>query len=465
MGGGVIALGLLAYGAVSLFLKDDPLPEEGSLSQAESLLFRPPTTLYQTIDPNSGAAPETVLDARAEIIADMRAEALALVKHLMTMFPLDENADVLQGDIYENLREDALSMVAWKRALAKNPQRTDLYEKLGEVAAAQGNQEQAFAYWNQGLQTNANAPNLRWHIANAYLEQGQPEPGVQLLTEECRLSPQTARNYFLLGQCYRQMQQFEQAALNYQKATEIAPDYYNAYYGLANVCRMMKETERAKEALEKFRALKQRADASEDRQIKVEEMPQFRRRLAAYYIKGYQLYAQNRKVRQGKILLQRAAAVAPDWPMCLEKLATHHYHINRLDEAIKFYRQAQRLDPNQPMYAVNVGTLYRQLRRYDLAEKAFRQAIRRFPDYSPGYRELIFLNMKTEKNLSQTLSLAQTAVQLKGSADDYYILSQVHRVNGNGQAALSAIQEAIRLDPDNAEYRSYDAIIRRPGTK
>ena len=71
------------------------------------------------------------------------------------------------------------------------------------------------------------------------------------------------------------------------------------------------------------------------------------------------------------------------------------------------------------------------------------------------------LNLKTGKRLKETLSLAQKAVQLKGSADHYYTLSKAHDVNGNGQAALSAIEKAIRLDPDNPKYRSWDDIIRR----
>ena len=123
---------------------------------------------------------------------------MALVKHLMTTFPLDDNADILQGDIYEDLREDTLSVAAWKQALAKKPQRSDLYEKLGRVAAAQGNQEQAIAYWNQGLQTNANTPNLRWLIANVYHIRGKPALAADLLVQECMLSPPAARNYFLL---------------------------------------------------------------------------------------------------------------------------------------------------------------------------------------------------------------------------------------------------------------------------
>ena len=446
---------------LSLYRKDDPTAESPRLPQRETETFSPPTRLYHVIVPNSSDDPEALLEAQAKLVAEMRSEALALVKHLMTTFPLDENADILQGDIYEDLREDTLSVAAWKQALAKNPQRSDLYEKLGRVAAAQGNQEQAIAYWNQGLQTNANTPNLRWLIANVYHIRGEPALAADLLVQECMLSPPAARNYFLLGQCYRQLQQFEQAAVNYQKAVEISPDYYNAYYGLAHVCRMMKETERAKEALEKFRALKQRADASEDRQIPIEEITQTRKRLAAYYIKAYKLYLRHQKIRPGEPLLERAVAIAPDWALCLEKLAAHHYRLERPAEAMKLYRQAQHLDPNQPMYAVNIGTLYRQLRRYDLAEKAFRQAIRRFPSYSPGYRELILLNLKTDKNLRETLSLAQRTAQLKGTADNYYTLSKVHHVNGNGHAALSAIEKAIRLDPGDLTYRSFDAIIRR----
>ncbi|MCH8216844.1 MAG: tetratricopeptide repeat protein [Planctomycetes bacterium] len=454
-------MGLLICVMLSLYRKDDPTAESPRPAQRETETFSPPTRLYHVIVPSSSDDPEALLEAQAKLVAEMRSEALALVKHLMTTFPLDENADILQGDIYEDFREDTLSVAAWKQALTKNPRRSEVYEKLGRVAAAQGNQEQAMAYWNQGLQTNANTPNLRWLIANVYHIRGEPAPAADLLVQECMLSPPAARNYFLLGQCYRQLQQFEQAAVNYQKAVEISPDYYNAYYGLAHVCRLTKQMDRAKEALEKFRALKQRADASEDRQIPIEEITQTRKGLAAYYIKAYKLYLRHQKIRPGEPLLERAVAIAPDWPFCLEKLAAHHYRLERPAEAMKLYRQAQHLDPNQPMYAVNIGTLYRQLGQYDRAEETFKQVIGRFPSYSPGYRELVNLNLKTGKHLKETLSLAQKAVQLKGSADHYYTLSKVHHVNGNGQAALSAIEKAIRLDPDDPKYRSFDAIIRR----
>ncbi|MCH8193792.1 MAG: hypothetical protein IIA65_07235, partial [Planctomycetes bacterium] len=103
--------------------------------------------------------------------------------------------------------------------------------------------------------------------------------------------------------------------------------------------------------------------------------------------------------------------------------------------------------------------------QYDRAEKVFRQAVGRFPSFSPGYRELVNLNLMTGKHLKEALSLAQRAVQLMGSADHYYTLSKVHHFNGNGKMALSAIEKAIRLDPDDPKYRSFDAIIRRHRTR
>jgi len=436
-----------------------------SLYQRDAATFSPPKRLYQTIDPNSIAGTEALLKAQAKLVAEMRSEALALIKHLMTMFPQDENADILQGDVYEGLREDALCMAAWKRALTKNPQRSDLYDKLGQLAQAREHPAQAIAYWNQGLRINPKTPHLRWHIANAYLERGEPSPAVELLEQECVLSPTAARNYFLLGQCRRQLRQFEQAALNYQKAIEMTPDYYNAYYGLALSYQMMKQSERAKNARKQYITLKQEKDASEERQVRIEEIPQTLKWLATYYIKAYQLYARNMKAPQGGPLLERAVALAPGWAFCLEKLATYHYRMKRPADAVKLYQQAQRLDPNQPMYGVNVGTLYRQLGQYDRAEETFKQVIGRFPSYSPGYRELVNLNLQTGKHLKETLSLARKAVQLMGSADHYYTLSKVHHFNGNGKMALSAIEKAIRLDKKNAIYRDFDAIIRRRRTK
>ncbi len=69
-----------------------------SLYQRETATFSPPQRLYRTIDPNSSAGPEALLEAQARLVAEMRSEALALVKHLMTIFPRDENADIFQGD-------------------------------------------------------------------------------------------------------------------------------------------------------------------------------------------------------------------------------------------------------------------------------------------------------------------------------------------------------------------------------
>ena len=94
--GGTIFLGLLVCVALSLY-------------QRETGTFSPPQRLYRTIGPNSSAGPEAFLEAQARLVAEMRSEALALVKHLMAMFPQDENADILQGDVYEGLREDALA--------------------------------------------------------------------------------------------------------------------------------------------------------------------------------------------------------------------------------------------------------------------------------------------------------------------------------------------------------------------
>jgi cytochrome c-type biogenesis protein CcmH/NrfG len=66
------------------------------------------------------------------------------------------------------------------------------------------------------------------------------------------------------------------------------------------------------------------------------------------------------------------------------------------------------------------------------------------------------------KKPRETLKLAKRAVELEGTAENYYILSSAYMNNNQMSDALSAMQKALDLDPDNPFYRqAYDFLLRK----
>jgi tetratricopeptide (TPR) repeat protein len=75
------------------------------------------------------------------------------------------------------------------------------------------------------------------------------------------------------------------------------------------------------------------------------------------------------------------------------------------------------------------------------------------PNKSDGYRELARVYLKTNKNLPQARQLAEKAVVLEATANNYFVLSWACYSNGDFTNALTAIQHALKQDPDNKQYQ------------
>ncbi|UCF13931.1 MAG: tetratricopeptide repeat protein, partial [Phycisphaerales bacterium] len=81
------------------------------------------------------------------------------------------------------------------------------------------------------------------------------------------------------------------------------------------------------------------------------------------------------------------------------------------------------------------------------------------PEDSRGHRELGWLYLSAKKSFGKARELAERAVKLEKTADNYYLLACACEMSGDKTDALAAAGQAVRLDPSNAEYkRTYQRI-------
>jgi tetratricopeptide (TPR) repeat protein len=447
-----LILAIIVIGLVMIWaMRDRPRPMASS-SPPPSPAARKHITVM--LDSQAQKIPQTVLE--------IQEEELALAEALVRDFPKNDVTLALLGKVHQSRGDTARAQELWEQAIALNPNRSDLYKTIGETAQGKDQLDEAISWWQQGLKANAQTPGLRWLIANALVTQGHLDTTLELLEAERVITPGAARNPYLIGQVHLKQRAYKEAEAAYSKAIKINPHYYNAYYGLGMVYTRLKQPERARTAMAQFRQLKARTDASEDQQIMIDEVPYARKRIAMTYAQAYKLFDPKQQAEIGARLLSRALELDSRNALLWEKMATHNYANGRYEHAVKLFKEAARLEPEKPIYAINIGKLYAQMNRIEQAQAALQKAVARFPESSLARTELAHHYLRSQTHYVEALALMKKAVALTPTANHYFLLTWAYDVNGDQKKALTAIQKALAMEPQNPKYRStYERIRSR----
>ena len=112
----------------------------------------------------------------------------------------------------------------------------NIYASLSEVCLAKADTVAAKKYLANGLTQYPDNPSILTNLINLYLATNEdPAKIVELLDEAKKAMPDNASLYYVEGNIYTGIKDYENADAAYNKALEVSPNYDFAYYGLANV--------------------------------------------------------------------------------------------------------------------------------------------------------------------------------------------------------------------------------------
>ena len=375
------------------------------------------SAIWLFANPAISAASESTAPQKA--VGFLKNQISAIAKQLLKDFPRDAYTIESVATFYRQCNSPDKAIALLEQGLGYHPNNLSLCVTMGETVLENGQYDKSVKYLKKAMEISPENLELYDKMADALMSSGDNKQSVQKLEDKINKAqfpnlPAAARSgsYYLLGQGYMQLENYEKAKQCYEKAIEITPDHPDRYYWLAKVYARLGQPEKAKKYMEAHRKLKAELD------IKKNEWAR----------KEY------RKVIDISSHLGLKA-----FPEIMSDLSAH---------GVGLYRDNNDIEKAKQLWVQ--------------AAKGLIEAIAIYPKQSDMYRELAFLHLATNSNIADTIDLAKKAVALKRSAKNYFILYLAYYKNSDQANALVAIRKALELEPDNPMYRQkYNEIKRR----
>jgi len=391
--------------------------------------------------------------ASPEVAAFMR-EADEVATRLIERFPNSPDAMHMMAQLHNRFGKNEEAVQWWQACVELDPGFSVAYREMGVIAQENGDFDLAADLLGKAAAHDPASSSIPALLAESLMSLGKLEEAVRVLEKNLENHPRSMASFALLGDAQVQLKQYARGRENLELAVEMAPDYTNAYYGLATACAKLGDREKSKEYLEKFKALKARDEETHRTQLKtVDDVRRVRGHLAQVYTNASKIYLLQEDARAAEEHLLKAAEVDPDYVECSQVLIWLYDRQGRRDEALAALARLRETAPGDLNTQMTLGSLSTQLGQFDAAEEAYQRAIELTPLQAGGYAALANLYLRAGHKLPEAKTLALKAVGLEPVARYYSVLSLACHRNGDFIGARSAIDQAVVLDPDNPDYQ------------
>lgn len=159
-------------------------------------------------------------------------KALSDFETLLAYDPADTSILFNAALTAERLNDNKKAAGFFNKLLDQNYKKPAIYQTLAQISKEERDTAKAIEYLVLGRKEFPNEVGLVIDELNIYLIQGRQKEVIQNLDAAIKLDPTNATLFFALGTAYDQMKDKEKAAINYQKAIDNKPNYFDAYYNL-----------------------------------------------------------------------------------------------------------------------------------------------------------------------------------------------------------------------------------------
>jgi tetratricopeptide (TPR) repeat protein len=185
---------------------------------------------------------------------------------LLDKHPHDEEAAYMLGRIYFQEGRVDYAIGQFQRVLKLDPQSYKAYDNLGLCYEARGETDRAIRHFLMAIKlVDKDHPDYDWayaNLANLLLESGDAKQAFAAASKAADRNPSSARNFYLGGKALCKLEKVDLCVNWLERSASLDPSYPEPLYLLGRVYGRLGKQQKAKEALEKFRAVKAKDPAN-----------------------------------------------------------------------------------------------------------------------------------------------------------------------------------------------------------
>ncbi len=154
------------------------------------------------------------------------------------------------------------------------------------------------------------------------------------------------------------------------------------------------------------------------------------------------------KLEDAIAVFERLVSLLPQSPYPHFFLAQIHHRQERLDKAVKAYREAVKRDASYVAARLKLGLVYQELGQLEMAIPQYREVLKIRPDEITGHTNLACA-LAEQGKLDSGIEEYKKALLIKpDDAEVHFALGGLYENKGRRDLAKRQYEEALRLNPD-----------------
>lgn len=420
-------------------------------SQKDESTFTHPTPEPPPID---AARVLGVCETIPEDVEGLRGEVMAVCEMLRRDLPdrPETHSMIALTHYWYGVKDEAFA--EWQQALQLKGDFSPAHLGLGLVAADNGRDKEAITALRRTIELNPSTEEAYAKLVEVLLRENEADEALKVGQEFARRFPENRKATYWLGQCYLQLERYEDAANAHEAVIRNHPDLTPSYYSLAVALARLGRRDEAAKARVKFAELKERdlAKQREENRTYVDTQRQ-KEILAETHLSAGNVYLHNGNLTKAEAHWLRGAQVRSEEIGCRKALAEFYQSQERWRSLAKVASEWTTLSAGDRDAWLQLATAHAHLGESEEAEMAYRRAISLAPDSALAYLGLLRFSLQANRELPDAAALARKAVVLAPSPDSYLLMSAVLDLAGDRAGALAATEEALRLAPNHPQLQ------------
>ncbi|MFC1606602.1 tetratricopeptide repeat protein [Candidatus Latescibacterota bacterium] len=307
---------------------------------------------------------------------------VTLWSDVLAKAPGNPRAQYALGSHYSRKGNIALAKERYAKALALNPNYTDVYLNLGSSLYQEGDFDGANTLFDKALALNPNYAEAYFNLGNVAYSTGDTETARRYFGRALELKPNYAEAIFNLGNVVLLENNFEQARQYYEHALFINPRYPEVYNNIGSTYLREENYGEARNNFQK--AIKLRQDYVE-----------------AYFGLGSVSYREQ-NYEDARVWFGKALAIRPGYAEAQYGMGNTYYREGKLEDARHHYQETLDLAPDYLEAHYNLGSVLYSLGHFQEARMHFKDVLRIDPRNGDAQRNIDRISLEIINNKLET---------------------------------------------------------------